>query len=137
MQILRASVIVAIALAASTLTACGALLPPSEDDIAGSYSAAGATVVMDADGSCEVSGFPASVDVGPDGEPVFGTELIDGSCTWELGELLYSGAWELQVVTTDAVGDDLQLQWLHPFGEDGCLVRTLGDPDGGEYWRLC
>lgn len=122
---------------ASPLLAGCVLLPPSADSVAGTYTADDATVVMAADGTCTVSNFPDSINVDSGGEPVFSAERFDSECTWKIARLLYSGAWELDVYTSPDQLERLDLDWLKPIGRTGCLVRSLGDPDDGDWWELC
>lgn len=130
MRVRSVLVVAVLGLVSFGLAGCF-LIPPSPDDVAGTYVADGATVVVDADGTCEVANYPGEIDVDDDGGPVFGEARLDSACTWEVGRLLYSGMWELNVVLSRD-GDNLYLSWL-----SGCLARSLGDPDQGDLWELC
>ena len=113
-------------MAVITLSSCSLFSAPGVDEVAGVYSADDATVNLNDDGTCRVENYPDDIDEGADGQPRLGARF-DADCTWEIGGLLYSGAWEIEIPLLL-----LNLKW-----SGGCLQRSVGDPDAGNDWELC
>ena len=132
---------VALASCAGLLSGCG-LIPPevSAADMVGTWSGSDASIVLNADGNCEVRNFPVSVALGESQEQQEGREdpRFDTRCVWGLDE---SRDLHPAMLTTEGFEEGSGTYGLvfDVVSRDGsvCLSRTLGDPDSHEFFLMC
>lgn len=107
------------------------LIPPSQLDVSGVYEANGARVELNADGTCQLTDYPTSLDE-ETREPTLDSSRLDQQCQWRVDRQLYSGAWDLVIIPQG----QYSLHWIDPIGSGPYVAQYIGDPDSGVQWKL-